>query len=1083
MKGGECMKLRILAIAAALAALLSAQTESRLTGTVTDGSGSAVAAAEVTATNMATGVAYRKASNDTGTYVFPALPPGPYRLSCQASGFKRSEQAGIVLDTGFVRTVDVRLDVGQVTETVEVQASTPLLDTENATVGQLVGRSTLLNMPMASRRTGSLVRLVGAVAFRDEGGGAEQLPFFTMGGGRARNQNWQLDGMNIQNNAIGNAQMLFNPPSETVEEFKVELSNYSADLGRSGGGFIQITTRAGTNQFHGAAYEFLRNDKLDARTFFAAGKAPLRYNIFGATLGGPIARNRTFFFFNYEGARYRIGQTLASDEVPHPADRDGNFSARRDVTVMNLASRQPFPGNIIPASRLDPIARELVKFYPLPNVAGSDPTRAPRDNFAANGVDLTDINWYTTRIDHNLNDRNRLFGRFIVGRSVHDNVIAYPERIADPRGEFQDPRSLAIGVSWHRSLRPTLFNELRFSVVRAPQTQTSFGNGSGVNGRLNIRGVNPDFFPRVRHDGYAGLGGNNQHFRVVERDTVEFADHLTWVRGAHHIRMGANLRYSRFLNESDTASGGFFNFNARSTNESLAAFLLGWTSNAQFLDGEPVIGRTDYWAAFIADDWKITSKLTLNIGLRWDLDTPLWRKNNLLSRMNAGPTNPVSGTPGIMEFAPFSETGKYSSDFDKNNFSPRLGFAWRPAGALVLRGGYGLFYNGPFLNVAGISVTGFNQQADFVSPDGGFTPAFQLRNGIPPPPANQQLGPGFGAVPAGAATLISPDFIQRHHVNGYHHQFNLSVQRQIFGNLLLEAGYMGNLGHKIVGSNININMIPLVNGRGPAAQNQRLRPFPQYNNVTHVGPPWGNSNYHALNLRAEKRYSAGLSFLSNFTWSKFIDDIDATSELGLEAPYQHVELRRLDRSLAGSHMGRRLIASAVYDLPFGKGRKFPVSNAVLAHIVGGWSAAVIGEARDGPVYGVTEVTNRSNAFSNSQRPNLLRNPSLDTGRSRGERVLQYFDTSAFQDPGVGVFGNSPRAICCGPGLVLVDLSAQKWFHINERWRIQFRADMENMPNRPNFNLPARARGAGDFGRISSLISTARRIQMALRLEF
>jgi hypothetical protein len=1061
----------------------TAQTESRLTGTVTDTSGSVVVGAEVTATNAATGVVYKAVSTDSGTFVFHALPPGPYRVSCQLSGFKRFEQSGVLLDTGFVRTVNIRLEVGEVTEVVEVQASTPLLESEAATVGQLVARSTLLNMPMASRRTASLVRLVGGVAYHSEGGGAEQLPFFTMGGGRARNQNWQLDGVNIQNNAIGNAQVMFNPPSETIEEFKVEMSNYSADLGRSGGGFIQLTTRMGTNQFHGAAYEFLRNDKLDARTFFSPTKAPLRYNIFGATLGGPVRRNKTFFFFNYEGARYRIGQTLSSDEVPHPADREGNFSNRRDVNVLDPASRQPFPGNIIPISRQDPIARELVKFYPLPNVAGSDITRAPRDNFARNGVDLTDIDWFTTRLDHNLNNNNRIFGRLIIGKSIHNNVIVYPERIADPRGEFQDPRTYTVAVSWHRSLRPSLFNELRFNVLRAPQSQTSFGNGSGVNGRLGLKGVDPDKFPRVRLEGYSGLGGNNQHFRLVERDTVEASDHLTWVRGAHHMRIGFNLRHSRFLNESDTASGGFFNFTARATNEGLATFLMGWTSNAQYLDGVPVIGRTDYYAAYIADDWKITPRLTLNLGLRWELDTPLWRKNNLMSRVNIGPVNPVSRTPGIMEFAPFSETGKYGTDFDKNNFGPRFGFAWRPHGTLVFRGGYGLFYNGPFLNVAGVSTTGFNQQADFVSADGGFTPAFQLRNGVPAPPATAELGPGFGAVPAGSPTRISPDFIQRHHVNGYHHQFNLSMQKQLGRDLLLEAGYIGNLGHKLAGSSVSINMIPLVNGRGPATQDQRLRPFPQYNNVTQVGLPWGNSTYHSLNLRAEKRFSAGLSFLSNFTWAKFIDDIDATTELGLEAPYTHIELRKMDKSLAGSHVGQRLISSAVYDLPWGNRRKFAIANPVLGHIAGGWSLAFIGEFRDGPVYGVSELTNRSNTFSNSQRPNLLRNPALDTGRPRGALLAQYFDTAAFEIPAVGVFGNAPRAICCGPGFIGIDLSAQKWFDLTERWRVQFRADIENLPNRPNFGLPGRFRGAGDFGRISSITGTARRIQMALRVEF
>ncbi len=1060
-----------------------AQTESRLTGTISDTSGSVVVGAEVTALNTATGVVTRALSNDTGTYVLPSLPPGPYKVACQLAGFKRAEQEGIVLDTGFVRTVDFRLDLGDVTETVQVAATAPLLEAESATVGQLVERNTVLNMPLASRRTASLVRLVGGVAFVDEGGGAEQLPFFTMGGGRARNQNWQLDGANIQNNAIGNAQVMFNPPSETIEEFKVELSNYAAELGRSGGGFIQLTTRAGTNQFHGAAYEFLRNDKFDARTFFAPRKAPLRYNIFGATLGGPVIRNKTFFFFNYEGARYRIGQTLSSDEVPHPAEREGNFSARTDLTVLDPTTRQPFAGNIIPTARIDPVSRELVKYYPLPNVASNDIRRAPRDNFALNGIDPTNIDWYTTRIDHNLSEKNRLFGRLIIGRSIHTNVTVYPETIADPRGEFQDPRTLSVAVSWHRTIKPNLFNEARFSVVRAPQTQTSLGNGSGVNGRLNLRGVNPDQFPRVRIEGLSGLGGSGQHYRSVQRDTAEVSDHLTWIRGSHHVKAGFNLRYSRFLNESDTSSGGFFNFTARATNEGFATFLLGSVTNAQFLDGVPVIGRTDYWAGFLSDDWKVTPRLTLNLGLRWDMDSPLWRKDNLLGSVDLTAVNPVSGTRGATVFSPFQDTGKYGHQFDKNNFGPRFGFAWRPVNDMVVRGGYGVFYNGPYLNVANVMTFAFNQQSDFTSSDGGFTPAFPLRGGIPALPAAQQLGPGFGAVPVGTAPRLNPDFMQRNHVNGYHHQWNLSIQKQLMRNLLVEAGYMGNAGHKLAGSSVNINMIPLVNGRGPAAQDQRLRPFPQYGNVTQVGLPWGNSIYHSMNLRAEKRYSGGLNFLANYTWAKFIDNIDATSELGREAPYTHVELRRLDRSLAGSDMRHRFIGSAVYELPWGKGRRRPLPNGVLNQIAGGWSVATIGEIRTGAVFGVTELTNRSNAFSVSQRPNLLRDPSLSRDRPRAQQVAQWFDTSAFEQPAVGVFGNAPRAVCCAPRFIGIDLSAQKWFSLSERFRLQFRADFENLPNRTNLGIPALQRGAGDFGRISSIIGTSRRIQLGLKLEF
>jgi hypothetical protein len=383
-------------------------------------------------------------------------------------------------------------------------------------------------------------------------------------------------------------------------------------------------------------------------------------------------------------------------------------------------------------------------------------------------------------------------------------------------------------------------------------------------------------------------------------------------------------------------------------------------------------------------------------------------------------------------------------------------------------------------------VVGFSVNGDFTSPDGGLTPAFLFRDGMPPG-ARGELGPGYATPPPGGSPRIAPDFLLQNHVNSYAHQYNLTIQKELRGGMLFEAAYLGNLGHKIGGPPLSQNMIPLVNGRGPAAQNQRLRPFPQYTDVTLLNPPLGNSSYHAMNLKLEKRYANGLNFLMNYTWSKFLDDVQANNELGgvTNNGYTHIELRKLDKSYSGNDLRHRYVGSAVYDLPWGPKRGRPMASPVLDAIAGDWGFGVVAEFRTGSPYGVVEQTNLTNTFSAGQRPNLLRDPAIDTSHSRGDMIASYFDVSAFQAPGVGVFGSAARDVGFGPGFMGLDASVHKRWPIKERFNLQFRGDFFNVPNRPNFANPNTSRGRADFGRISSILvgSTGRRIQLGLRLEF
>jgi hypothetical protein len=1066
-----------------------AQT-AQLTGTVTDTSGAAVPGTRITLLNTDTGLQFETTANLTAIYTFPLLASGRYEVKATQGGFRAFAREGIVMETGTTRTIDIVLEIGEVSESINVTAGAPLLESETSTVGQLIERTTVASMPVGSRRGASLVRLAGTVILsQQEAGGGEQLPFFSVAGGRSRSQMWNLDGTSIQNSAIGVAQLGLNPPAESLQEIKLESNNLSAEYGRTGGGFVTMTTRSGTNQLHGAIYEFLRNDALDARTFFARGKAPLRYNIFGGSIGGPIIKNKTFFFFNYEGGRRRDGLTFASDEVPHSNEINGDFSARTDLTILDPLSGQPFPGNRIPSSRIDPVGQALARLYPAPNRPGNDVTRRPSDNYLANVSDSLNQDFYTLRVDHSFGENDRVFGRYMKSPNDLLRQPRFANSFADPRAAIVRNDHDAFTMGYVHGFSSTTLNDFRFNYGNRYNATLSLGKDSNQNGVLGIKGVDPSFFATVRPAGLTQLGTDNQERVVAPILTIQAIDTLTRIAGKHQLRVGFDFRYSKLTDESNTLAGGRLVFGDRATGDGLAALLLGWTTSADLLDNDPIVPRSNYYSAFFQDDWKVTSRLTLNLGVRWEMDTPRWEERNQQNGFAFDPINPVSGTRGIVTFAGVDGRSKYSHDFDTNNIAPRFGFALRPVQDLVLRGGYGLFFYQPYLSSVGTSMTaGFSKLASFSSADGGFTPPFLLSQGLPAPPARERIGPGFGASPVGQAPRLSPEYLQQNHENGLSQQWNFSIQKQVAGNSAVEIGYLANVAHNLGGQPVNINMIALVNGRGPATQDQRLRPFPQFNNVTLLYPPWGNSTYHALTAKLEKRYSNGLSFLTNYTWSKFIDDIQAESELAAQEDYPgytHIELRSLDKALSGNDVRHRWMSSFVYELPVGSGKRLDLGSRFTNFLLGGWGLGGIIELRAGAPFGVIEQTNRTNTFSHSQRPNLARNPTIDSDRTRAEYLSQYFDTSAFQDPGVGVFGNSPRTICCGPGFIGVDMSAYKWLPVTERYKVEFRTDAYNVINRPNFGMPGTVRGRGDFGRISSILpgSAGRQLQLSLRVEF
>lgn len=1058
-----------------------AQTSTiRLTGTVTDETGGIILGADLTLKNVETGLTQSAISSASGTFSFANLPYGTYELRCELPGFKSFQQGGIVLETGFARTVNVVLQVGEVSETVSVIGRAPILETEASDVTQLVERMTMEKAPLASRRAGSLVRLSPFISYTREEG-ANALPYFSVAGGRARHQNWSMDGVTSQGNNLVVPQLAFNPPSEAVQEFKVEINNYSADQGRSLGGIIHMRSRSGTNEFHGAGYYFLRDDALDARTFFAPEKAPLDYDIFGFSVGGPLWKDRTFFFFNFEQGIKRTGKTFSSDDVPHSPERTGDFSNRTDVTILDPLTGQPFANNIIPQDRIDPVAAQVVGLYPLPNGSGNDITKAPKNNFIANDSEALDQSYPTLRLDHNLGDDDRFFFRWMRNEPTIINAAAWD---FDTRARTVHLQWDNLAWGWNHTFSPTLLNDFRFMYrIAFNDVLTGAGVGSGLNQQFGLPGVEPTSLSRFKIAGLSQLGRGD--FKRTDRNTNHFSENLTWIQGSHTFKTGMELRdswYRQYLDES-----GFFDFSSRATGAGLATFLLGWTTKGQAKQ-QDIHSFNNYWAWYLMDDWKVTSRFTLNLGVRWSMDEPPWR--DPVSSLNGfGPhaINPVSGTPGVVTFAPFPDTGERPHRFDGNNWAPRIGFAYRFRDTAVLRGGFGIMYHKPWAgsDAAKAADAGQKPTASFSSPDGGFTPAFLLQDGMPAFPEGEVKDASFGAVPLGAKPVFAPTFFDPYQRTPYSQQWNFGIQKQLPNDMVVEILYLGNMAHKLEKGKVNINAIPLVSGEGPENQSQALRPFPQFGNVSLLGPLWGNSSYHAANVKFERRFSDGLSFLMHYTWSKYLDDTTGGSDLGDAPNLQHIELRHLDKSLSPSHMAHRYLFHSVFDLPWGRGRHFEISNPVFNRIAGGWTISAITEFHTGVPFGVTEQTNTSNAFSDNQRPNVLSDPILSSNRTRGEELAEWFNTSAFQSPGVGRFGNAPRSFCCGPGLAGVDFSISKQFPIHEDTLFTFRADFFNLANRPHFAVPATSHGKGDFGTVSQLVpdSTGRQIQFNFRFEF
>ena len=1065
---------------------VTAQTQANLTGRVVDPAGAIIAGASVTATNTDTAIPHTARSTQAGVYAIPFLPPGPYSLRVEAPGFKTTVRSGLVLEVSQSLEINIQMTPGTSTEVVTDTGKASGLDTQ-MDAGQTVSNQSVNNVPVESRRAGSLTKLSSGVAFKQESG-VEDTPSFSVAGGRSQDQGWHLDGGSAQDNALGGPTNQLNPPSESLQEFRTETNSYSAEYGRSAGGHIVMTTKSGTNSFHGSAYEFVRNDAFDARTFFAQTPPPLRYNTFGAAGGGRIVKNKVFYFVNWESARKRNGSTFANNTVPTAAEVSGNFSGIKGLTIKDPLTGTAFPGNIIPTNRMDAIGKQIAAFYPTPNI-NTGTGLADSNNLIGNTSDAVRQDTVTTKFDYNINSKDKVYLRYTnadVQQRIRPVNTANP--FADFRAEMHDTQQYNGVVDWVHTFSPTLINDFRFTYVNHAATTIFSQIDSGENAKIGLTGpINPADYPYITVAGYTSQGATKQFRDRGPSLTLYPSESFTWTKGRHEVKFGAEYRYSFNCDRYQQQPGGEFDFTAVGTGNGMASLLMGWVSSADVITAPELLGRIDIFGGYVQDKWTVSDRLTLNLGLRYEVEGPRWDRGGSQSGFNPTAINPVSNTPGIITFDGLNGVSKYANHWDLNNFGPRVGFAYRLANGWALRGGFGVFYDAEYgtVSTSRILTTGFGTNATFNSPDGGITPAFMLAQGMPAAaPINQT--PSYGAVPVGGKPTTSPDYVSWDHATPYSLQWNFGLQHELKHGIVVEASYVANVGHKIAGNQLDINQIPLTDGHGPAKQSQTLRPFPQFSHVYMEADAFGNSSYNALNTKVEKRFAKGLMFMANYTWSKFLDNVTGGDDMnGTTTTYQSVYLQHLDKSYSGSDIPWSFAAHVVYELPFGKGRHFNQMNKVTEKVLGGWSMTGAYTQRAGLPWGVTELTNTSNTYSSSQRPNLVGDPNLPTDRSTGAKLTQYFNTAAFQAPAVSYFGNSARNVGFGPGMQQMDVSLEKEYRFREKYRLQLKIDNYNIANHANFANPATSQGGGDFGTIASLLAGAvpREFQFGLKLKF
>lgn len=1057
-----------------------------LSGQVTDPAGKVIADAKVRLINQQTGIFTSNTTASDGYYAFTLVKPGVYTIEVNAPGFDLARRSEIVLQIQGAVQQDFELRVTGVSSEIVVDAAALLLNGGTTEVGTVIEGRTIQQLPLNGRNFSQLALLapgtnpgpVGGIRTQGNGNETQRAGAEIIADGSRGSFNlFLIDGLDDRDQSVGTLKVF--PTLESIEEFKIQTGNYDAQFA-SGGAVVNVITRSGTNRFHGSVFEFFRNSTLDARQFFDARKPQFQQNQFGGSIGGPIRRNKTFFFADYQGLRIHTAATSILTE-PTGAMRTGDFSAYPtvlyDPQTYNPATntRDPFAGNVISPDRLDPVAKNLLAVFPLPNLPGVT------NNLRINPLQVNTQDQFNVRGDQFLSERDSIFARYTWSRAD----ISYPETPVVINGAI-NPLAFAPGGGIAGSLKrnhapsqqatlqeihqftPSITNQLALGYTRFFLGVSNLEEGLNIAQQLGLKGANTgEDSGAMSSLTISGASGYNSGSlpEVVPQNTWQLSDTITYARGAHQLRFGFSAIQNRFGFFQLSAPSGALSFTGTYTNNPVSSagtgagfadFLLGLPVSAAksaFPQGTPYLRYGEY-GGFAQDQWRLTPRVTINLGLRYDLFTPILESHNRMSDLLLG--------SGALVLAGQNGISSGILGIEKHDFGPRIGMAYRIGDKTVVRAAYGLFYfNEQGTGGSARLFINYPFAAQFTVSCSSTAPCLSTSTGIPGIASANSLPTGVYQ----PGTNLTPNM----------QQWNLTVERQVGPGLLLRAAYVGSHGN-----HLNLNIDENVAIPGPGAIPPR-RPYPAYG-VISSWEPRGFSNYNGLQLSAEKRYSGGVSFLAAYTWSKSLDlGAGGNSSTG-ESRINIQDPRDVGANYGASNFDyrQRFTLSLIYEPPFGRGRRFlRDTNRLTDALMGGWQLTSIVTAQSGAPFSVSLANPTANTGTFT-RPNRVCDGNLPADQ---QKIARFYDVACFVNPPQFTFGNTGRNILTGPGLVDWDFGGDKDFRINEQAGLQFRAEFFNVLNRPNFGLPSGSIGSTAAGTITSVVTSARQVQIALRLHW
>jgi hypothetical protein len=1082
----------------AWAPIASAQNTNtgEIRGEVHDASGALIPGVQVVIKNVNTGISQTKETSADGVYDAPFVPLGTYSITFSKVGFKTAVRTGVRVDVG-ISTVDATLEVGQVTTSVTVETQVATVETQSSDRSTVVSNFAVANLPNIGQDWTNTTALLPGIARAGPpystaapvlGAGG----YLSFDGAMPWQQNWLVDGGIATYPHSGNMAMAYDMPVETVQEVSTVTNNFAAQY-TSGTSNFNVITRGGTNQFHGSLFEFVQNDKLQARNFFTlptaanplAKVSPLRWNKFGGNVGGPIKRDKAFFFFSYMSNP--IAKSAPSlYTFPTAQARQGNFSASgyptiydpSTTTVVNGSTvRTPFPGNVI-TSTLDPVAQNIQSFFPIPNLSGLV------NNYYAAPVYAWHQWWLIPKFDYNFSDKHRLSfsGTRENGGVTNNGVVPVATMLQEQKagGGNSDQRYV---LSDNYVFSPTLVGEFHSSMDRWVAIQFGWAAGKGYPAQLGLLNAPADNFPTVTITGALPVSLSGNRGSILIEGTYSQSAVLSLNRGRHFVRFGGEYNKPYTATNNARADAGSFTFGgvatrnpavSGSTGLGYADFLLGqvqtWSAT------EYPLAEVRSWSSglFLQDDFKITPTLTLNFGVRYTLQAGWFERLNRIGDFDPDLINPATKTPGAVWFANGTVTAGRRSEEDGafNNWAPRLGFAWSPKKDWSIRGAYGIFDlpwgDGNYLSGAAVgmgnSAVGSQTSSDLI------TPIFQLKNGEPNLlyPDTSKLTPSF-------LNGQSIYYFPRHSAMPYMQQAHFDVQHQ-FAGFVLDAAYVWTKGTHLYFAT-DMNQVP-ANLLGPGNA-QAMRPYPQFLNIpaTEHG---GLSKYNSLQVTLRRQFSRRFTLISNYTWAKSLDTGTGTGwNLGIDI-WQIAQKPKANYGLSQYDIRQTFNGGVVYELPVGKGHSFLNQGGVANAIVGGWQVSALYDLHTGTPLTPVMASNLSGAMTGSWFPNRV-----GSGKLANPTRLAWYGTSAFVQPTSYTFGNSGRNVVTTPGYSGVDISLSKSFAVpwlGERSRFTIRADAQNATNHTNFGSPGSSIGSATAGTITSAYP-ARDIQLGAKLVF